>query len=144
MLRQTTILVALLGFVSAAGAQNTDVIAARQAIYKGFGAATKPVAAMLKGDADFDLEAVKKSLAVYQDGAAKLPGLFPEDSKTGHDTEASGSIWANKSDFEGRFAKFGADAKADVTSITDKASFNAEMPKLLAQCGACHKQYRAK
>ena len=28
--------------------------------------------------------------------------------------------------------------------VTDKASFDATMPKLLAQCGGCHKLYRVK
>ena len=129
---------------TAAFAQNVEVITARQAIYKGFGAATKPIGPMLKGDAPFDLAVVKKALTTYSDGVKKLPALFPDDSKTGHDTEALPAIWSNKADFEGRLSKFASESDAALVAITDEASFKATMPKLLGNCGGCHKEYRAK
>lgn len=144
LLRYSLIIGLVAGVTTAAWAQNTDVIAARQEIYKGFGEKTKPIGAMLKGDAPFDLPTVKAALQTYVDGTAKLPSLFPPDSKTGHDTAALPAIWDNKSDFEGRFAKLGADAKAALGTITDQASFTTIMPKVLGECGACHKEYRAK
>lgn len=143
MLRRSLFAAAIGLFASAAFAQNTDVIAARQALYKGMGEATKPVGAMLKGGA-YDDAVVKKALATYADAAKKLPDLFPDDSKTGHDTEALPAIWEHKDDFKARFSKFGGDAEAAQKSITDQASFQATMPKIIAQCGGCHKEYRAK
>ena len=134
----------LVSLTSVVAAQNLDVIDARQTIYKGFGKATKPIGGMLKGDTPFDAAVVKAALTTYVEGSKKLPTLFPDDSKTGHDTEALPSIWANKEDFNARFAKFSADSEAAIASITDKASFVATMPKVLGQCGACHKEYRAK
>lgn len=144
MIRKSAVVFTSLLLASAASAQNVEVIAARQAIYKGFGEATKPIGPMLKGDAPFDLAVVKKALTTYSEGAKKLPALFPDDSKTGHDTEALPAIWSNKADFEARFTKFGADSDAALGSITDKASFTATMPKVLGNCGGCHKEYRAK
>lgn len=129
---------------SAGSAQNTDVIAARQTVYKGFGEVTKPIGGMLKGDTPFDEAVVKKALTTYVEGTGKLHALFPDDSKTGHDTEALPAIWSNKDDFDARLTKLGADSQAALTAITDKASFTATMPKVLGQCGACHKEYRAK
>lgn len=128
---------------SAALAQNTDVIAGRQAIYKNMGEVTKPIGALLK-DGKYDDAAVKKALATYVDAAKKLPGMFPDDSKTGHDTQALPAIWEHKDDFTARFAKFGSDAEAAEKGITDQASFSATMPKIIAQCGGCHKEYRSK
>jgi cytochrome c556 len=144
VLRKILFILALGALSTAAAAQNTDVIAARQEIYKGFGAATKPIGPMLKGDAAFDLATVQKALNTYVAGAQKLPALFPDDSKKGHDTEALPVIWTNKDDLNARFSKFGADAQAALGSITDKASFETGMPKVLASCGGCHKAYRAK
>jgi cytochrome c556 len=143
-LRYLIVLGAFAALTTAVAAQNIEVIAARQQIYKGFGSATKPIGAMLKGEAPFDLAVVKTALTTYSSGARKLPDLFPEDSKKGHDTEALPAIWANKDDFTPRFAKLASDSDAALTTITDEASFKATMPKLLGECGACHKQYRAK
>lgn len=138
------IVAGLVGLASAAAAQNVDVIAARQEIYKGMNSAVKPVGPMLKGDAPLDLAVVQTALKTIAAGTKKLPGLFPEDSKTGHDTEAKPEIWTHKDDFNGRMTKIAADSEAAIASITDQASFTATMPKILGQCGACHKEYRAK
>ena len=45
---------------------------------------------MLKG-APYDLAAVKAALKTYGEAAAKIPALFPDDSKTG-DTNALPAI----------------------------------------------------
>ena len=129
---------------TAALAQNTGVIAQRQKIYKSFGAATKPVVAILRGQAAYDNAAVQTALKTYAEGAKQLPALFPDDAKTGNNTQALPDIWTHKDDFNGRFAKFAADAQAAQGKITDQASFKTEMPKILANCAGCHKLYRAK
>ena len=125
-----------------AAAQNLDAIKQRKEILKGMGKATKPVGAMLKGAEPFDLKAVQAALKLYQESAPKLPPLFPDDSKTGGETEALPAIWENKKDVEDRFAKLAADAKAAEPKITDEISFQEEFPKVVANCGGCHKKYR--
>lgn len=127
---------------SEAGAQNVDVIKARKELLKGMGKPTKDVGAMLKGEAPFDLAKVKAALKAYGENAPKLPALFPEDSKTGGETEALPVIWEKKKDFEDRFAKLVADAKAADAAITDEASFKAKFPDVVGNCGGCHKIYR--
>ena len=131
-------------FATTALAQNVDVIKSRKAIYKSMAAATKGPADMLKGAAPYDAKTVQAALDIYIDASKKLPGLFPDDSKTGEKTQALPEIWAHKDDFEARFVKFGQDATAAKASITDEASLKAEFPKVLANCGGCHKVYRAK
>ena len=121
---------------------DTDPIKERRALMKANGEATKTVVGMLKG-APFDLEAVKAALKSYSAAALAEPDLYPDSSKTG-ETNALPAIWDNKADFKARFAKFGADVTATSTAITDLASFQANMPGLLKNCGGCHELYRAK
>ena len=97
---------------------------------------------MYKGEADFDLSKVQVALKVIQEKAAILPKLFPDDSKTGGDTEALPKIWEDKADFEGRFLKLAEAAKAAEGDITDEDSFPDAWKTVVGNCSGCHKQYR--
>lgn len=127
---------------SVAVAQNVAVIKARKEHYKAMGDAAKPTGLMLKGEADFDLAKVMNAAKVIQEKAAILPKFFPEDAKTGSDTEALPILWENKADIEDRFKKLAEAAKAAETSITDEDTFTEEWPKVMGNCGGCHKKYR--
>ncbi len=144
MTRSIVLIAGMAVCASAALAQNVEVIKSRQAIYKSMAAATKTPADMLKGAAPYDQKTVQAALDIYVDAAKKLPTLFPDDSKTGEKTQALPAIWEHKDDFNARFAKFGQDAAAAKALITDEASLKAQFPKVLANCGGCHKVYRAK
>lgn len=132
-----------LALVALVGAAAADAISDRQTILKGFGDDTRPLGAMLKGEAAFDLAKVKVALAAYTAGAPKLPALFPAGSATGK-TEASPKIWTDKAKFDGLFAKLEGDAKAAAAAITDEASFKANIGKVLGNCKACHDEFREK
>ena len=125
------------------GVAADDPIHARKELMEANGKATKAVVPIMKGQAPFKLEAVKAALEAYADSAAKMPALFPAGSDKGK-TEALPAIWANKADFDARFAKFGEDSKAALAAITDEASFKANFPAVLKNCGGCHELYRAK
>jgi cytochrome c556 len=120
-----------------------DVIVKRRALMKADGAATKSLVDMLKGAAPFDLATVQTSLKTFAEAAAQEPALFPDDSKTG-DTNALPAVWDNKADFNARYAKFAADIAAAQTAIADQASFKAQIPAVLKNCGGCHELYRAR
>jgi cytochrome c556 len=134
---------ALVAGVAAVSAQS-DPIAERQQLMKGQSQAARAPGAMLKGEAPFDLAAVQATLKTFADGAKKAPALFPENSKTGHDTAALPAVWTAKADFDGQFAKFGETVALAQTSIKDEASFKANFPGVLKACGTCHETYRAK
>ncbi|MFD2030498.1 cytochrome c [Ancylobacter dichloromethanicus] len=53
-------------------------------------------------------------------------------------------MWTNKADFDARFAKLGTDAAAARAAITDEASFKANFPAVVRNCGGCHDNYRQK
>lgn len=124
-------------------AQN-DPISQRKAILKEMGDATKPVAAMLKGQAPYDNAAVQKLLTVLADGGKKLPDLFPDNSKTGGDTAALPAIWEDKAKFNAIFAKMASAATAAQATIKDEASLKANIGGVLGTCKSCHDDFRAK
>jgi cytochrome c556 len=129
--------------VSAALAQNTAVIKQRQDLMKANGEALRAPSAMMKGEAPFDVAKVRASLKALQDNAAKLKGLWPENSKTGGNTRALPAIWTNPKDFLDWFDGLANDAKAAETSIKDEASFKKELPNIIDYCNSCHKDFRA-
>jgi cytochrome c556 len=127
---------------TAVAAQNVDIIKKRQDDLEAMGKASKPVNAMFKGEADFELEKVKAALKVIQEKTAVLPTLFPDDSKTGGDTEALPIIWEEKADFEARYKKLNEAAKAAEASITDEETFPDTWKELMGNCSGCHKKFR--
>jgi cytochrome c556 len=142
MLRAALLAASLLAVPTLALAQNAEVIKERKANFKAMGDAAKPTGAMMKGEADFDIAAVKNAIKVFQEKAALQAKLFPDDSKEGEKTEALPAIWENKADFEERFVKLAEAAKAADASITDEDTFGTEWPKVMGNCGSCHKKYR--
>ena len=122
-----------------------DPIAERRALMKANGDQAKIGAAMMKGEAPFELDKAKKVFTTFGDAAAKMPSLFPDTSKTGGDTAADPKIWESMDDFKARFAKLGTDAKEAVSKVTDLDSFKAAFGNIgKNDCGGCHEHYRVK
>ena len=140
MIRPLLVSAFLLAGVTAVVAQS-DAISERKKLFKEMAGAVKGPGQMLKGTEPFDLAKVKAGLGVVAANAAKLPKLFPEGSDKG-DTDALPAIWKNKDDFVARFAKLEKDATAAAAAIKDEATFKAELPKVLGNCGGCHKEYK--
>ncbi len=123
----------------------TDAIAARRSLMKANGDQAKIGAAMMKGEAPFDLDKARAMFMAFQEAATKEPSLFPDTSKTGGETAADPKIWENMDDFKARFAKLGADAKDAVAKVTDLDSFKAAFGSIgKNDCGGCHEKYRIK
>src|SRR5581483_3669255 len=118
MLRVVAAMAALAVGATVVLAQNAAVIDQRKQAMKAMGGAAKEPGAMAKGKA-----------------------LFPDDSKTG-DTAALPVAFEKKADVMDRFDKMAAAAKAAAGAIKDEASFKTEWPKVLSNCGGCHKEYR--
>lgn len=135
----STAMIVAIGATTLAYAQS-GAIGQRQEAMKAMASATKAPGAILKGETPFDLAKTQASLVVYQEQAAKLKNLWPDDSKSG-DTYALPAIWEKKSEFLARFDKLAADSKA-AAAIKDEASFKAEYPKVLQNCSGCHTVFR--
>jgi cytochrome c556 len=129
--------------ISTAVAQNLVVIKARKDLLGDMGDAAKQPGQMMKQEIPFDADTVKASLDVFIAKASKLPELFPEDSKSGGKTEALPALWNNKDDVTSRFKKLVEAAKAAKDNVTDEFDFMDTWPKVVGNCGGCHKKYRA-
>src|SRR5918911_4565980 len=116
MLRVLAAVAAIAVVGTLAYAQNLDAIKQRQTAMKGMLEAYKAPTKMMKGEMPFELAPVQAALKTFQNTAKKAPNLFPEDSKTGADTDALPAIWQNKADFTSRFDKLHkAAASAEAT-----------------------------
>ncbi|MBM3609473.1 MAG: cytochrome c [Alphaproteobacteria bacterium] len=121
----------------------SDVIKSRQDAMKAIGAANKPAVGMLKGVAPFNLATVQASLRTFSEQANKSLTLYPAGSNQG-ETAALPSIWKNKADFDNKMKALAADAATALKAISDEASFKANFPAVLKNCGGCHGEYRRK
>ena len=141
---RTVLAVAAIAIGVTAVAAQSDPIAARKEVMKGVGAATKTGGQMAKGEIPYDQTKAQEVFTTYVNASAKMPTLFPDNSKTGGDTAALPAIWSGMDDFKAKFAKFGADAKAAQGSVKDLDSFKASFGAVTKNCGGCHETYRAK
>ncbi|MCL2714086.1 MAG: cytochrome c [Alphaproteobacteria bacterium] len=121
-----------------------DPIKDRKELFKEWGDNTKPVVEMLKGKEKFDIAVVQKALVAYEKNIKLLPDLFPVGSETGGDTEALAAIWQDKAKFNGNFTKMTADVATAAGVITDEASFKTSFPNVVANCKACHDDFKQK
>src|SRR5207302_10959393 len=128
----------------AAVAAQTGPIGARKALMKANGDHAKMGGAMAKGEAPFDLAKARAIFVTFADAAAKMPNLFPENSKTGGETAAAPKIWEDMAGFRARFAKFDKEATEALTATHDLDSFKAAFGTVTKNCGACHETYRIK
>jgi cytochrome c556 len=136
----TSIIVVLAGGAVIA---QTDPIATRQSLMKENNNNAIAIVRMMRGLAPFEAAKVDAAFAQWADTAQKLPGLFPDTSKTGQKTRAASKIWVTKADFDAKTAAFG---KA-VADNRDKAGtsldgLRAAIPAVANACDACHKDYR--
>ena len=121
----------------------SDPIAARKALMKENDQNAVIVVRMMRGMAPFDAAKVDAAFGQWADTAQKLPGLFPDSSKTGQKTRASSKIWVTKVDFDAKAAAFGkvvADNREKAKASLD--GLRAAIPAIGKTCDACHRDYR--
>jgi cytochrome c556 len=130
--------------VAGAAYAQSAAIAQRQELFKGMGKASGPLGDMLQGKIPFDAAVAKASFTTISENAAKLKGLFPEDSKEGGKTEALPVIWEKNAEFLAIFDKLKTDADAAAAGLTDQASLGALAGPMFGNCKTCHDSFRVK
>lgn len=137
----TAVAVAMIGATAALAQAN--VIGQRQQLMKDAGAATRTGAAIVKGEAPFELEKARQVLTTYVTVAEKVVALFPAGSDVG-ETTAAPAVWQDEAGFKAGFAKFEADAKEGLASTSDLDSFKVAFGAVTKNCGGCHETFRIK
>lgn len=122
-----------------------DPIVARQNLMKDQGNDLyRVILGMTRGRVPYDAAKASAAFASIAADSTHIAALFPDDSKTGHDTHALPKIWQNKTDFEAKAQKVhelalaAADSSKQGLDAT-KAAFKA----VDDACDACHDDYRA-
>jgi cytochrome c556 len=143
MLIRTTVAVIAVALGAGAVIAQQDPVTTRENLMKENNKNAIAAVKMIRGQAPFDAAAVDAAFAQWADTAQKLPGLFPQNSKTGGDNRASPKIWLNKKDFDEKAAAFGK----TVADNRDKAKasldgLKAAIPVVGKGCDNCHEDYR--
>jgi cytochrome c556 len=148
-LRRLSLVAALVGCsvgavsVFPAGAQNVDVIKQRQEAMKKIGGAAKSAGQMLKGEAAFDAAKAAEVFTVMAANAEIFGKSFPEDSKTGGETEAAPAIWAKPDEFKAKLVKFEGDIDAAAATNPDSLeTFKTAFGGVAQNCKGCHEEFR--
>lgn len=102
-----------------------------------------PMAAMVKGEKEFNAEAFAKNAEAVA-ALSKFPmNGFIEGSDLG-ETEAKDSIWKNMDDFKKKMETFQVEA-ASLAEVAKGGNMDAIKPqfgKVGESCKACHKEYK--
>ena len=130
--------------VSILATASADPILERQELMEGMkDNGLAPMIGMARGQAEFDAATVVKGLEIMANVAEEGPGLFPEGSDTGHDTEALPAIWTDPDGFEQAFADYGAAVeRAQANPPQDVDGLKAMLNDVLKTCKGCHDNYR--
>ena len=133
--------VSLLLGATAIAAQNLDIIKQRRAAMSAIGAAGLANFKMLREEIPFELDKVQARLKIVQDEGAKFKTLFPDDSKTGGETDAAPRIWQAKGEFDSASDRLVGTAKDAAAQIKDEQSFKRVYPTVAKSCGGCHDDF---
>lgn len=124
---------------------SAGVITDRQNIMKSFGQANTALNGMANPN-PYDTALAQVQLRVLNDGAAKLGAMFPAGSDKSSDpaekTLALPTVWSDTPGFQAALTKFVTDVKAAQVAY-DSRSFTAAYAAVGADCGGCHRTYRA-
>ena len=91
-----------------------------------------------------DIDEAKILMIEMSDNYKRLIDLFPENSKTGFETEALPSIWENKDEFNLLMTK-ASNNMIELTSVIDETEdMKATLGKYMwSSCKSCHSKFRA-
>ena len=145
-MKKQTLVAAVVG-VLAAGAMvggatialaQADVVKERQENRKATAGQMRAIKGVI--DSKGDMKVVVAGAAKLKELEAAFVKLFPAGSDK--DSKALPTVWSDMPGFMAAAAKFNADVKL-AQATTDAAGFTAAYTAVNADCGACHRTYRA-
>ena len=136
-------ILASLFFVFIGFADDHCISSAASDVYKrqNYSHAKRMSAEIAKGNNDKVVELSKKMSVNYD----KLIDLFPDNSKTGYDTEALPTIWLQKDEFNALMIETSDKVKKFTqiaASLTGDELKEAQKNLIWSSCKACHDKFR--
>ena len=120
-----------------------DPISLRMNAMMQTGAAIGAMAAIAKGEAEFEPRVAVLALRTMHGVALGYGEMFPEGSETGNQTKAAPAIWSDRAGFDAEVAKFIEVTGAAVAAPPqDLNGLRAALGQVGASCQSCHEGYQ--
>ena len=143
LIKNTLFLIFILFYTFSAYSEQTveEIIKERQSIFSKNYKTAKRINSLASNGS---LDEAKILMIEMSDNYKRLLDLFPENSKTGFETEALPSIWENKDEFNLLMTKASSNM-IELTSVIDGAEdMKATLGKYMwSSCKSCHSKFRA-
>lgn len=118
-------------------------IETRQKLMKANNREATIVVKMIKGELPYDAKKVAAAFDQWARTAKEFGNLFPENSKTGHDTRALPKIWEDRAEFNKDLANLGKDVAAQRAKATENlAGLKQAWAVIGHDCNECHQEFR--
>jgi cytochrome c556 len=143
LIKNTLFFIFILFYTFSAFSEQTveEIIKERQSIFSKNYKTAKRINSLASNGS---LDEAKILMIEMSDNYKRLLDLFPENSKTGFETEALPSIWENKDEFNLLMTK-ASNNMIELTSAIDGAEdVKATLGKYMwSSCKSCHSKFRA-
>ena len=143
LIKNTLFFIFILFYTFSAFSEQTaeEIIKERQSIFSKNYKTAKRINSL---SSNGSLDEAKILMIEMSDNYKRLLDLFPENSKTGFETEALPSIWENKDEFNLLMTKASSNM-IELTSAIDGADdVKATLGKYMwSSCKSCHSKFRA-
>ncbi|MDA7465261.1 cytochrome c [Candidatus Pelagibacter ubique] len=143
LIKNTLFFIFILFYTFSAYSEQTveEIIKERQSIFSKNYKTAKRINSLASNGS---LDEAKILMIEMSDNYKRLLDLFPENSKTGFETEARPSIWENKDEFNLLMTKASSNM-IELTSAIDGADdVKATLGKYMwSSCKSCHSKFRA-
>ncbi|MDA8834573.1 cytochrome c [Candidatus Pelagibacter bacterium] len=142
LIKNTLFFIFILFYTFSAYSEQTveEIIKERQSIFSKNYKTAKRINSL---SSNGSLDEAKILMIEMSDNYKRLLDLFPENSKTGFETEALPSIWENKDEFNLLMTKASSNM-IELTSVIDGADdVKATLGKYMwSSCKSCHSKFR--
>ncbi|MDB2692866.1 cytochrome c [Candidatus Pelagibacter bacterium] len=143
LIKNTLFFIFILFYTFSAYSEQTveEIIKERQSIFSKNYKTAKRINSLASNGS---LDEAKILMIEMSDNYKRLLDLFPENSKTGFETDALPSIWENKDEFNLLMTKASSNM-IELTSVIDGADdVKATLGKYMwSSCKSCHSKFRA-
>ena len=143
MIKNTLFFIFILFYSFSAFSEQTveEIIKERQSIFSKNYKTAKRVNSLASNGS---LDEAKILMIEMSDNYKRLIDLFPENSKTGFETEALPSIWENKDEFNLLMTKASSNMIELTSAVDGTEDMKATLGKYMwSSCKSCHSKFRA-